>query len=89
MVLKIFLISNKELEEELHKPIIRKFNKRKVHSPFMDNILGRISSRYATDKQIKKGFRFLLLLIFTANMCGLLLYKIKKELQLLMPSKKF
>ena len=89
MVLKIFLISNKELEEELHKPIIRKFNKRKVHSPFMDNILGRRSSRFATDKQIKKGFRFLLLLIFTANMCGLLLYKIKKELQLLTPSKKF
>ena len=55
----------------------------------MDNILGRRSSRYATDKQIKKGFRFLLLLIFTANMCGLLLYKIKKELQLLTPSKKF
>ena len=55
----------------------------------MDNILGRRSSRYATDKQIRKGFRFLLLLIFTANMCGLLLYKIKKELQLLTPSKKF
>ena len=27
-------ISNKELAEELHKPIIRKFKKRKVHSPF-------------------------------------------------------
>ena len=24
-------ISNKELAEELHKPVIRKFNKRKVH----------------------------------------------------------
>ena len=31
-------ISNKELTEELHKPIIRNFNKRKVHSPFIDNI---------------------------------------------------
>ena len=31
-------ISNKELAEELHKPIIRNFNKRKVHSPFIDNI---------------------------------------------------
>ena len=31
-------ISNKQLAEELHKPIIRKFNKRKVHSPFIDNI---------------------------------------------------
>ena len=27
-------ISNKELAEELHKPIIRTFKKRKVHSPF-------------------------------------------------------
>ena len=34
------IISNKELVEELHKPIIRKFEKRKVLSPFIDNILG-------------------------------------------------
>ena len=33
-------IPNKELAEELHKPIIRKFNKRKVHSPFIDKIWG-------------------------------------------------
>ena len=31
-------ISNKELSEELHKPIIRKFEKRKVCSPFIDHI---------------------------------------------------
>ena len=31
-------ISNKELAEELHKPIIRKFNKRKIKSPFINNI---------------------------------------------------
>ena len=31
-------ISNKELAEELHKPIIRNFNKRKVHLPFLDNV---------------------------------------------------
>ena len=31
-------ISNKELAEELNKPIIRKFNKNKVKYPFMDNI---------------------------------------------------
>ena len=28
----------KKLAEELHKPIIRKFQKRKVHSFFVDNI---------------------------------------------------
>ena len=33
-------ISNKELAEELHEPIIRKFSKRKIHSPFVDNIQG-------------------------------------------------
>ena len=31
-------ISNKELVEGLNKPIIGKFNKRKLHSPFIDNI---------------------------------------------------
>ena len=34
------IISNKELEGELHIPAIRKYNKRKVHSPFIDNIWG-------------------------------------------------
>ena len=33
-------ISNKELSEELHKQIIRKFKKRKVHSSFINNIWG-------------------------------------------------
>ena len=28
------IMSKQELGEELHKPIIRKFEKRKVHSPF-------------------------------------------------------
>ena len=34
------IISNKELAEKLHKPVIRKFEKRKVHSPCIDNIWG-------------------------------------------------
>ena len=32
------IMSNQELAGELHKPIIRKFEKRKVHSSFVDNI---------------------------------------------------
>ena len=36
------IISNKELSEELHKPIIKKFNKRKVPSPFINNIWVKI-----------------------------------------------
>ena len=31
---------NQQLAEELHKPIIRKFEKRKVHAAFKDNIWG-------------------------------------------------
>ena len=31
-------ISNRELAKELYKLVIRKFKKRKVHSPFIDNI---------------------------------------------------
>ena len=31
-------MSNQQLPEELHKPIIRKFKKRKIHSTFIGNI---------------------------------------------------
>ena len=33
-------MSNQQFAEELHQPIIRKFGKRKVYSPFKDNIWG-------------------------------------------------
>ena len=33
-------VSNKELAEQLQKPIIRKLNKTKVHSSFIGNICG-------------------------------------------------
>ena len=53
-------ISNKGLAAWLHKPIIRKFNKIKVNSSFIDNIW---CGDLADMKQINKfnrGFRFLL-----------------------------
>ena len=34
------LKENQQLADKLHKPIIRKFKKRKVHSSFKDNIWG-------------------------------------------------
>ena len=37
-MIKIEIMSNKELAEKLHKPIIKKFKKRKVYSFFIDNI---------------------------------------------------
>ena len=40
MVYKFFDKKNKKLAEELHKQIIKKFKKRKVHSTFIDNIWG-------------------------------------------------
>ena len=33
-------VSNQQLANELHKPTIRKFKKRKVYSSFKDNIWG-------------------------------------------------
>ena len=51
-------ISNKELAEELHKPIIRKFNKIKVHSPFIDNIWGIDLADMQLISKSNKRFRF-------------------------------
>ena len=57
------IISNKELAEELHKPIIRKFDNRKVHSPFTDNIWGADLADLQLISEFNKGFRFLLCVI--------------------------
>ena len=52
-------ISNKQLAKELQKPVIRKFNKRKVHSPFIDNIWGADLADMQLISKFNKGFRFL------------------------------
>ena len=60
------LANNKEnvqLTNELHKPIIRKFNKRKVHSSFRDNIWGVDLADMQLLSKFNKGFRFLLCVI--------------------------
>ena len=57
------IISNKELPEELHKPIIRKFKKRKVHSSFIDNIWGADLADMQIISKFSKGFRILLCII--------------------------
>ena len=67
MVYKIFdkkkNISNKELAEQLHKPITRNFNKRNVHSPFIDNIWDADLADMQLINKLNKGFRFLLCVI--------------------------
>ena len=60
MVLKLGIPQNKELLEELHKPIIRKFNKRKVQSPFIDNIWGDDLADMELLSKFNKGIRLLL-----------------------------
>ena len=53
-------MSYQQLAEELRKPIIRTFNKRKVHSNFIDNIWGAILTDMQLISNFEKGFRFLL-----------------------------
>ena len=47
----------------MHKPIIRKFNKRRVHSLFIDNIWGTDLADMQLISKFNKGFRFLLCVI--------------------------
>ena len=47
-------ISNKELAEEIHKRIIRKVSKRKVQSPFIENVWGV----HLTDMQLISKFTY-------------------------------
>ena len=51
------IISSKELDEELQKPIIIKFSKRKVHSPFIDNIWVTDLANMQLISSFNKGFR--------------------------------
>ena len=64
---------NQQLTEELHKPIIRKFEKRKVHAAFKDNIWGADLADMQLLSRYNKGIRFLLcfFFIFLVNMLGL------------------
>ena len=49
--------NNKTLVQELHKPVIKKFNKRKVYSQFKDNIWG-VDMQSLSRKN--KGIKYLL-----------------------------
>ena len=52
--------SNKILAEELHKPVITKFNKRKVYSQFRDNIWGVDLAGMQSLSKKNKGIKYLL-----------------------------
>ena len=50
---------NQQLAEELYKPIIRKFGKRKIHVAFKDNIRGADLADMQILSKCNKGIRFL------------------------------
>ena len=54
---------NEKLAEKLHKPIIRKFKKRKAYSAFKDNIWAADLADMQLISKLNKEFRFLLCVI--------------------------
>ena len=58
---------NIQLAKELHKPIIRNFKKRTIHSRFKNNIWGADLADMQLLSKFNKGFRFLLCVIDVFN----------------------
>ena len=52
--------SSSILADELHKPVIKKFNKRKVYSQFKDNIWGVDLADMQSFSRKNKGIKYLL-----------------------------
>ena len=52
-----------DLAKEVHKPIIRKFNKRTVYSGFKDNMWGADLADTQLTSKFNKRFRFLVCVI--------------------------
>ena len=61
---------NKQLAEELHKPIIRKFKRREAYSAFRDNIWAADLADMQLISKFNKGFRFLLCVIDIYSKCA-------------------
>ena len=57
------IMSNQELAKERNKTILRKFEKSKVHSSFIDNIWGANLADMQLISKFNKGIRFLLSVI--------------------------
>ena len=58
-----YYMTNQEIDEELHKPVIRTFEKWKVYSRFKDNIWGADLADMQLISEFTKGFCFLLCVI--------------------------
>ena len=79
---------NYQLANEIHKPIIKKFKKRKVYSSFRDNIWGVDLADMQSLSKFNKGIKYLLCtidifskyvwVISLKDKTGLLLMHLKK-----------
>ena len=83
VVVLIPLEFNEQLAKELHKPIIKKFKKRKVYSGFKDNIWGADLADMQLISKFNKGFRFLLCVIdIFSKYAWVVLLKDKKDVSI-------
>ena len=74
---------SEQLVDELHKPIIRKFKKRKVQSAFKDNIWGADLADMQLLSKYNKGIRFLLCVIdIFSKYASVVLLKDKKGISI-------
>ena len=73
---------NEELSTELNKPIVKKFEKRKVHSASLDTIWGADFANTQLISKFNKAFWCLLCIIdiYSKYMQGLFLWKINKSI---------
>ena len=76
-------LSNQELTKQLHKPIIRKFKKRKVYSPFIDNVWGTDLIYMQLIGKFNKGIHFLLCAIsIFGNYTWAIPYEVEKGIKI-------
>ena len=82
---------NYQLANELHKPIIKKFKKRKVYSSFRDNIWGVDLADVQSLSKYNKAIKYLLCAIYLFSKYAWIvpLKDKKKRLVLLMHFKKY
>ena len=84
------LLVHSQLAEELHKPIIKNFKRRKVYSSFKDNIRGVDLADMQLISKYNKGIRYLLCVIdLFSRYAWVIPLKIKKEIVLLKDLKRY
>ena len=78
-MLKIGICQTRQLAEELQKPIVGNFNKRKVHPPVRDNILSTDLADIPLISKFNEGIRLLLHIIdIFSNCTWVISLKVKK-----------